>query len=120
VLFSVWGLQDQFALWVESYGGAGLLFAFLRDGHGFAEHVGVLGPFAHKVIHFSLQEFFILGIEILQKAKGKLCAVHIFPGFQFQGGGDVLNIFGEAGMVEVDSYSHDDSGMGPRFGDAFT
>ena len=29
VLFSIWGLQDQFALWVEPYCGAGLDFAFL-------------------------------------------------------------------------------------------
>ena len=54
VLFSVRGLQDQFTLRVESYGDAGLDFSFLRDGHGFAEYVGVLGPFAHKVIHFPL------------------------------------------------------------------
>ena len=37
----------------------------------------------------------------MQKAEDKFRAVYVFSGFQFQGGGDALDVFGEAGVVEV-------------------
>ena len=56
----------------------------------------------------------------MQEAEGKFCAVHVFPGFQFKGGGDVLDVFRKPGVVEVYSYSHDDGGSVTGLGDAFT
>jgi len=80
----------------------------------------LLGPFVDQVFPFSLQEFFIFGVKVLQKAEDKICTVHVFTGFQFQGGGSVFDAFGKASVVEVYSYSHDDGGSVAGFGDAFT
>ncbi len=55
----------------------------------------------------------------MQKAEDKFCTVDVFTGFHFQGSGNVLDIFGKAGVVEVDSYSNDDGGSVAGFGDAF-
>ena len=49
MLFSIWSLEDEFALRVESGCYSGLGFSFMIDGHGFAEHVCLFGPFTDQV-----------------------------------------------------------------------